>query len=67
MGNSSALPPSQDVKWKGVEVARGAAELAHVCGPSGSFLAHAGCYRSSPEADGFQIKEDFASNGLSLI
>lgn len=42
MGSSSALPPLQDVKWKGVELAKGAAELACVCGPSCSFLAHAG-------------------------
>lgn len=42
IGSSRALPPSQDVKWKGVDLARGAAELACVCGPSGFFLAHAG-------------------------
>lgn len=30
MGSSNALPPLQDVKWKGVELAKGTAELACV-------------------------------------
>lgn len=55
MDSCNAVFPSQDIKWKGVELARVAAELAWVCGPSGSFLAHVskGSCGSSLEAVGF--------------
>lgn len=56
MDSCNALFPSQDIKWKGAELARVAAELAWLCGPSGSSLAHAnkGSCGLSLEAVGFR-------------